>query len=177
MYSCGESGLHPIYPSRKLIMKWLATLFFIFGSAVAHADGGKSSADNPKWKEECGSCHIAYPPRFLTADDWQELMGGLDKHFGANATLDDPKDSKEILDFLRRHAGFRKKNSASSLRISDTPWFIHEHREISGNTWSDPAVKSRANCVACHVNAERGDWSEHGVRVPGGQGWEEHDDD
>ena len=152
-------------------MKWLAALFFVWGSTVAHADGGMLH-ENKEWNEECGSCHIAYPPKLLIADDWQKLMGGLDKHFGANAVLD-AEDNKEILDFLRRNAGFRKKYSAPSLRISDTPWFTHEHREISSNTWADPAVKSRSNCVACHINAEHGDWSERGIRVPGGQGVEE----
>ena len=151
-------------------MKWLATLVvLILGNTMAYADGGKYSVpDNPKWKTECGSCHIAFPPQLLTAGDWQRLMGGLDKHFDANAVLD-PKDNKEILDFLQRHAGDGKRNSAPSLRISDTPWFSREHREILNDTWSDPAVKSRSNCTACHINAERGDWSERGVRMPKGQ--------
>ena len=166
-------------------MKGLATLFFVLGSTVAHADGGMLH-ENKEWKEECGSCHIAYPPKLLIADDWQKLMEGLDKHFGANAVLD-AEDNKEILNFLRRNAGFRKKYSAPSLRISDTPWFTHEHSEISSNTWSDPAVKSRSNCGACHINAEQGDWSERSTHIPGDQGEKErgkrgkdgrkHDDD
>ncbi len=157
-------------------MKWLATLVLIVGSTVAHADEGKkfSVPENPKWKAECGSCHIAYPPQLLTKDNWQQLMGGLDKHFGSNAALD-AGDSREILDFLQRYAGTGGKNSASSLRISDTPWFTREHREVSKNTWSDPAVKSRSNCTACHINGERGDWSERGIRMPGGQRLDDDD--
>ena len=135
---------------------------------MAHADGDRGSlSDNLKWKEECGSCHVAYAPQLLAADDWQKLMGGLDKHFGENAVLD-PKESKELLDFLQQNAGKGGRFSAPSLRISDTPWFKLEHREISSNTWRDPVVKSRSNCVVCHFNAERGDWSKHGIRVPGG---------
>jgi len=157
------------YSGVKFFTKCLAACAFIFGSALAQADGGKLSApNNPKWKEECGSCHIAYPPRLLTAENWQSMMGRLDKHFGANATLD-AKDNKDILDFLQRNAGSGDRRSASSLRISETPWFTREHREVSSSTWSNPAVKSRSNCTACHVNAERGDWSEHGIRMPGGQ--------
>ena len=156
-------------------MKWLAALALIFGSTMAHAEGSSFSAPaNQKWKEECGSCHIAYPPQLLTGENWQRLMGGLDKHFEANAILD-PKDNKEILDFLQRYAGHSGKNSASSFRITDTPWFIREHREISNNTWSDPAVKSRSNCAACHINAERGDWSERGIKIPGGRRGEGHE--
>ena len=150
-------------------MKWLTAFALILGSTMAQAEGNKFFVPNhPKWKEECGSCHIAYPPQLLTVDTWQRLMGGLDKHFGANAMLN-PKDNQEILDFLQSNAGRGGRNSASSLRISDTPWFTREHREVSNNTWSDPAVKSRANCTACHVNAERGDWSERGIKIPGGQ--------
>lgn len=158
------------------IVKCLAAFAFVFASAVVHAEGGKTSvANNAKWQEECSSCHIAFPPRLLTADNWQRLMGRLDKHFGADATLD-AKDSKDILDFLQRNAGSGARHSASSLRISETSWFTREHREVSGKTWANPSVKSRSNCTACHVNAERGDWSEHGIRMPGGQRFEDDDD-
>ena len=159
---------------KLLIVKYFVAIAFVFGSTAVYADGDKLSVpNNPKWKEECGGCHIAYPPQLLTAENWQRLMGGLNKHFGANAMLD-TKDNKDILDFLQRNAGSGNKHSASSLRIGDTPWFTREHREVSGNTWSNPLVKSRSNCTACHVNAERGDWSERGIRMPGGS---RHDDD
>ena len=136
---------------------------------MAYADDANFTVpQNAKWKEECGGCHIDYPPQLLTANNWQQMMGGLDKHFGANAAMD-AADSKEILDFLQRHAGSGGKYSASSLRISDTSWFMREHREVSDSAWFDPALKSRANCTACHINAERGDWSEDSIRMPGGQ--------
>lgn len=155
-------------------LKKLAVLILLCSSATAFAEGGKQpSASNPKWKEECGSCHTAFPPRLLVAEDWQKLMGGLDKHFGVNATLD-AKDNKEILDFLQRNAGSGARHSSANLRITDSAWFTREHHEVSSKTWANPAVKSRANCTACHVNGDRGDWSERGIRMPGGQ---RHDDD
>lgn len=148
-------------------MKWLTALALFLGSAMAYADSDRLSVPNhPKWKEECGSCHLAYPPQLLTAENWQQMMGGLDKHFGANAILG-AKDNKDILDFLQRYAGNGAKRSASSLRISDTPWFNREHRKVSKNNWSDPVIKSRSNCTACHADAERGDWSEDSIRMPG----------
>lgn len=160
---------------KSFVLKCLTAIAVIFASSMAYADGGKMSVpNNPKWKDECGSCHIAFPPQLLTEQNWQSLMGGLDKHFGANAALDD-KDNQEILDLLQRYAGSGSKHSASSLRISDTSWFIREHREVSSTTWSNPAVKSRSNCIACHVNAERGDWSERGIRMPGGQRMDDDD--
>lgn len=157
-------------------MKWLAAGLLVSSCTMANADDVNFSVpQNAKWKEECGSCHIAYPPQLLTGKEWQQMMGSLDKHFGANATLD-AADNQDILKFLQRYAGSGDRHSASSLRISETSWFKREHREVSNSTWSDPAVKSRANCSACHVNAERGDWSEDSVRMPGGQ-QHEHDND
>jgi len=137
-------------------MKRVALLLLVFGLNPAHADTPKLSAPNhAKWKEECGSCHVAYPPRLLTAENWQSLMGGLNKHFGANAVLD-PNDTKTILGFLERNAGSGDRYSAVSLRISDTPWFRREHRVISPGEWSHPDVKSRSNCSACHGPAVLG---------------------
>lgn len=154
---------------KLFIAELLAVCILVFSSAISYAEGANVNVPhNAKWKEECGGCHIAYPPQFLTGDNWRQMMGSLDKHFGANATLD-ARDSKEILDFLQGHAGSGDKHGALSLRISDTSSFKREHRELPGSVWSDPAVKSRANCTACHINAERGDWSEEGVRMPGGQ--------
>ena len=168
-------------------MKWLTVFILVFVSTVAYADDGilsvpghKTISVNLKWKEECGSCHVAYPPQLLTAGDWQRLMEELDRHFDENAVLD-PKDNKKILDFLQSNAGSGKKNSAPSLRISDTPWFTRKHRAIlfiPGVIRSfknkGPAVKSLSNCTACHINAERGDWSKRGgIRAPG---WQRRDD-
>lgn len=156
-------------------MKWIAGLILAAVTGVASADGGRLGAPtNATWKEECGSCHIAYPPQLLSKQNWRQLMSGLDKHFGANASLE-PEEQQEVSGFLQRYGSDSGRRSASSMRISDTQWFIREHREVSRSTWVDPAVKSRSNCTACHVNAERGDWSERGIRVPGGR-FEDDDD-
>ena len=161
-----------LFTVRSLTVKTITAGLLVFGSTMAYADGARFNVpNNAKWKEECGSCHIAYPPQLLTGNNWQKMMTSLDKHFGANATLD-AADNKEILNILQGHAGSGDKHSANSLRITDTSWFKREHREIADSAWSSPAIKSRANCTACHVNAERGDWSEDGVRMPGGKRYE-----
>lgn len=157
-------------------MKRWTALLLLACCGPAWGDGKLTVPAHPKWQEECGSCHLAYPPQLLTADNWQRLMQKLDKHFGANAALE-PQEVQDISAFLQRHAGRGSRYSASSLRITDTPWFSREHDEVSSKTWSDPAVKSRANCSACHVKAEQGDWSERSIRVPGGRGGEDEDDD
>ena len=101
---------------------------------------------NPAYQAECGSCHVAYPPQLLPAASWRQLMAGLDKHFGSDASLE-PALGKEIGEFLAAHAGRRRGNE---LRITETRWFRKEHRnEI-------PAGKNPADCGACHAGAEKG---------------------
>lgn len=138
-------------------MKRVAVLLLVCGMNLAYADAGRLSVpNNALWKQECGSCHIPYPPQLLTAENWQRLMGSLDKHFGVNAVLD-AKDNKKILSFLEHNAGGSERYSAASLRISDTPWFIHVHHVINDKEWTNPEVKSRSNCSACHGKVILGD--------------------
>ncbi len=149
-------------------MKRIMLLALLLGTGLAHAHGIKVAVpDNPAWKEECGSCHIAYPPQFLSVNNWERLMQGLDRHFGENAALD-PQVNQQILGFLKQYGSNGPKYSAKSLRISETPWFRGVHAEVPKKAWAHPAVKSPANCAACHVKAEGGDWSERSVRMPGG---------
>jgi hypothetical protein len=98
---------------------------------------------NPAYQAECGSCHVAYPPQLLPAASWRQLMAGLDKHFGSDASLE-PALGKEIEQFLAAHAGRRR--GGTELRITETRWFRKEHGE----------VKSPADCGACHAGAEKG---------------------
>jgi len=153
-------------------MKTLIAIFLFALSSSVLADGHNRLAlvTQPKWQSECGSCHMLYPPQLLVAENWRQMMKGLDRHFGANATLE-AKENAEILTFLERNAAQDQRHSAKTLRISDTPWFQREHREVSGSTWTHAKVKSRANCTACHVTAERGDWSERSIRMPDGRHW------
>jgi nitrate/TMAO reductase-like tetraheme cytochrome c subunit len=157
-------------------MKWIAMIVMAVVAGSAWADNGNQAVSGKTvWKKECSSCHIAYPPRFLTAEDWEKLMKGLDTHFGDNASLN--ADTRhEILAYLKRHAGKGSRHSAKSLRISDTRWFRSEHHEVPSEAWTNPAVRSRAHCTACHINAERGDWSERGVRLPAGLHMDDDDD-
>ena len=134
---------------------------------VAGADDDRFTASNENWQAECGSCHIAYPPELLTEGSWREMMRGLDKHFGTDASLD-AVAAVEIGAFLTENAarGKRAWRAGSALRITETAWFRKEHRKVSAATWKNSKVKSPANCSACHTGAERGDYSEHSVSVP-----------
>lgn len=120
---------------------------------------------NPAYKAECGGCHVAYPPKLLPPASWQQLMQRLDKHFGTDASLD-AKAQEEISRYLAANAGRREPPPGAEPRITETRWFAKEHREVPAALWKGTAVKSAANCGACHTRAEDGDYSERTLRLP-----------
>jgi hypothetical protein len=130
----------------------------------ARADGRLPMPANDAWKTECGACHVPYPPRLLPAPSWRALMSGLDRHFDTDASLEPPV-AAEIASFLERHAG-RDRGGPAVIRITETAWFRREHREVPAAVWGRAAVKTSANCPACHPGAERGDFDDDGVRLP-----------
>ena len=143
----------------------LASMVLIAHQAMA---GGKlATPPNERWKAECGSCHIAYPPQLLPAQAWQRIMSGLDRHFGTDASLD-AAAAAEIGAYLERYSGSerRARTAPGSLRITETAWFRREHDEVPLASWKHPAVKSAANCAACHTSAEQGDFRERNIRIP-----------
>lgn len=125
----------------------------------------------PAYSAECASCHIAYPPGLLPARSWQRLMGGLDRHFGTDASLD-AATVQQLSGWLQANAGTGKRVTGEPPqdRITRSAWFERKHRKVDAPVWTLPSVKTAANCAACHPGAERGDFDEHGLRMPAGLG-------
>ncbi|MEP7329917.1 MAG: diheme cytochrome c [Betaproteobacteria bacterium] len=124
-------------------------------------------ATNAAWQAECSSCHLAYPPRFLTAQSWQTIMKDLDRHFGVDASVD-ANAFANIGAFLEANAGRNggKRIDSSALRITESQWFRQKHARIAVTVWNRADVRSPANCGACHLEADRGDFRERNVRLP-----------
>lgn len=128
------------------------------------------------YQKECGSCHMAYQPQFLPKRSWDKTMNALDNHFGTDATLD-PADHKTIQNYLASHASKNDRmtdmKGAVALRISETPYFVREHREVTKKMVSQPSVKSFANCNACHTQAANGSYREREIKIPNFGRWED----
>lgn len=124
---------------------------------------------DPSWQEECGACHLAYPPRFLSAESWRRVMAGLGDHFGADASLE-PVTAGKITAWLvanaRKPRTGRPEPVPPPVRITETRWFTGEHDDISAARFASPAVGGAANCAACHRTAEQGNFSERNIRLP-----------
>lgn len=168
---------------RKILQ--LSVLFgaiFATGYLLAddHEGGGSRSlapVSHPKWQAECASCHMSYHPGLLPERSWRKLMGGLDKHFGENASLD-KVTQQEIMQFLvansADHNGSRRSAKIASsipaqaapMRVTETAYFQGKHDEISPAVWKRAKIGSQSNCIACHSGAEKGNFSEDNVRIP-----------
>ena len=149
----------------------------VFVASAARADHMPIPANAPPaFKTECASCHIAFPPALLTADDWHRVMAALGNHYGDNATLDDAS-RRAIEDFLVGNAasGWRSKIGAAPgnpPRLTGTAWFKRKHDEVPAAVWQDKRVGSAANCAACHTRAEQGSFREREIVLPNGRRWE-----
>ncbi|MDH4234993.1 MAG: cytochrome b/b6 domain-containing protein [Gallionella sp.] len=141
------------------------------------AFSGPKLPDNPKWREECGSCHLAFHPSLLPARSWQRTMAEQDRHFGTDLALDEAT-SKELLDFMlsnsaensNREAAYKINRSikpeSAPLRITETPYWLKKHRDITDSDWRSAKVKSKANCAACHLDAEAGTFEDAAMKMP-----------
>ncbi len=122
---------------------------------------------NQKWKQECAACHMAFPPGLLPAASWRKIMSGLDKHFETDASLT-PQETLEITRFLVENDSNRWTANTAPLRITESAWFKskHDSREISPAVWKRASIKSRANCMACHSGADKGNFDERSIHIP-----------
>lgn len=121
----------------------------------------------PQYQQECAACHIAYPAGMLPKTSWKRLMNNLPNHFGTDASMD-AASVQQISQWLERYGGTYKRVTAEAPqdRITKSAWFIRKHDEVSAQTWKLAAVKSPSNCMACHQQANLGDFNEHRVRIP-----------
>lgn len=147
---------------------WMTSSLLAFSLLAidAQAKSQNPIADNSIWRAECGSCHVPFPPALLPAADWRRLMGSLDRHFGTDAAVD-AKAAAEIGAFLAVNAGRGAGRATNAQpRITTARWFRHEHGKVPAAVMGSSAVKSAANCAACHSGAATGDFNEHAVRLP-----------
>ena len=93
---------------------------------------------------ECAECHMPYGAEALPQGSWKRIMGDLPNHFGEDASLDEAT-RQHIENYLVSNS----QPGTGPLRISETRWFVSEHRgEVSDRSLKK--AKAWANCDACH---------------------------
>lgn len=140
-----------------------------FAASAAFAGNHNYGPYPANYAEECGSCHVPYPPQRMTQSGWETQMRSLKHHYGMDASLDNSAN-KAVLDYLITNASVKEKNAPTdpTARLTKTRWFLKEH----GST--PPKGQSFSNCNVCHTQAEKGDYSERALKTP--PGWRRHGD-
>ncbi len=149
----------------------VAFLALLAALALTRAQAGGSHyfppVADPVVKEECGSCHLAFAPSMLPARSWQTMMAGLRDHFGDDASLE-PATAARITRYLvdnAADAGGARYGAkllrgvapgSAPQRITELPAWVREHRKVPDWEWRHKEVRTRANCAACHSDADRG---------------------
>ena len=144
-----------------------------------------AAVKNPTYRDECGSCHMAYPPGLLPARSWLGILNGLGDHFGDNAELD-PQTLATLTEYLLANsadqADYRRsrkimrslEQGAAPLRISEVPYIRYKHDELpQAIITANPKVRSLSNCNACHQHAEQGSFREGDILIPGHGRWDD----
>jgi len=156
-------------PYRSLALGLLAAALSTAWLDRARADGSDffPPVSDSLVKQECGSCHLAYPPSLLPARSWARMMAGLANHFGDDASLD-AATAERVRRFLMSNAAdapgqrYGEKltgglaASRTPLRITELPGWQRKHRKVPAWEWTHQDVRTKANCAACHADAERG---------------------
>ena len=151
-----------------------------YADEYEHNGRQQAGSNDPLYIEECGSCHMAYPAMLLPGRSWQKIMTGLEDHYGENAEIDE-QTRRQIEDYLVRESArssyrklFRNLGEATPLRITQLPYFEHEHEEIPARfVAGNQEVRSLSQCNACHRDAERGQFDEDDVIIPGFGRWDD----
>ncbi len=130
---------------------------------------------DPTYVEECGSCHMAYPPSLAPASRWIAIMADLSDHFGEDASLKPDRaahirayltaNSAETSDTRAAHE-LARANPNDPLRLTATPFWIRTHRRIPAAVFKSRAVGAQSACDKCHSDASTGRFDPQAIHIP-----------
>ncbi len=131
----------------RLLITGLMAFFCLLSSAFADDFGPYPSY----YSEECGRCHVAYPPQLLTVSGWRHQISGLNDHYGVDARVAVPA-SRTILSYLVNNAAWQDEFAPAdpTARLTATRWFVRKH---GSNASKD---KNLGDCTKCHSDASVG---------------------
>ena len=135
----------------------------------------RALAENTVYKKECGACHYAFNPSLLPASSWAGLMANLGEHFGEDASLGSAATSS-LAAWLVANAAetfdtesanrFRVVAPDAPYRITLTPYWVNKHAGLARDVFARKSVRSKANCNACHRDAESGRYDDQAIAIP-----------
>ncbi len=160
--------------------------FLVVGALLLAFGAGNNLAARPEYgglvqqidvvyQDECAACHMAFHPSLMTGQNWVALMANLPDHFGEDASLS-PASQADITAWLTRNAAetadtkpahvFRDLDQAYPYTFTKAPYWQQTHQNIAPEVFNLAPVFSRANCAACHSDAETGWFYPANITIP-----------
>ena len=130
----------------------------------------------PAYAENCADCHTLYHPSLRTARAWRRIIAGLADHYGEDASVD-ADTARRIIAFLTANDANTFDTEAAvrlgrietaDMRITSVPWWKKRHARLAEAVFKAPTVGSKANCGACHKDAQTGRFDDANIRLPEG---------
>lgn len=177
------------FTSKFLLMALGIVLFstLLTAIAVAEPNHGKRKRNHEYqqeylypmpagYKENCGSCHMAYGAYLLPQASWRKMLDTPLDHFGTELSLDE-SELALVSDYLLSNAADRNggkigrrimKHSGPSTpeRISSLPYIQRKHRKVNPDIFARPSIGGIQNCSACHLGAQQGDFKSSLIKIP-----------
>jgi cytochrome b len=174
---------HPVRPARaKPLLAGLCVLLLL--TAAVHqivalsarpALGVPAGPLDPTYAQECGSCHMAYPPSLAPSARWIAILANLSDHFGEDASLK-PDVVAQIRAYLTTNTAekwdtraaheLQGSNPRDPLRLTATPFWIRMHQGIPESVFKSRAVGAKGACEKCHSDASTGRFDPQDIHIP-----------
>ena len=166
--------IHPTAAQNRLGMSFLI-LAFITGVGVwkwsespligAHLNLINYPETFPTYYKECTECHNLMPPFLLTQENWKTVLNDPKNHFDKSIVKEVPH-LEEIRDYILAHSAETSKNEIARgivkttagkniYRVTRSQYWKERHEQIPRDTYKQPLIKSKSNCVACHKEIGR----------------------
>ena len=174
---------HRASPARaKPLLAGLCVLLLLTGAvhqivalSARPALGVPAGSLDPTYAQECGSCHMAYPPSLAPSGRWIAILANLSDHFGEDASLN-PDVATQIRAYLTMHAAekwdtraaheLQRASPQDPLRLTATPFWLRTHRGISESVFKSRAVGAKGACEKCHSDASTGRFDPQDIHIP-----------
>jgi cytochrome b len=174
---------HPARPAKaKPLLAGLCVLLLLTGAvhqivalSARPALGVPAGPLDPTYEQECGSCHMAYPPSLAPSARWIAILANLSDHFGEDASLK-PDVAAQIRAYLTTNAAekwdtraaheLQGSNPLDPLRLTATPFWIRMHQGIPESVFKSRAVGAKGACEKCHSDASTGRFDPQDIHIP-----------
>ncbi|HEY1863895.1 MAG TPA: cytochrome b/b6 domain-containing protein [Roseiarcus sp.] len=174
-HAAKSSRAKPILAGLCVLLLLIGAVPQIVALSVRPSLGVPTDPLDPIYAQECGSCHMAYPPSLAPSSAWIAIMDGLSEHFGEDASLE-PALVSRIRAYLTANAAekwdtraaheLQRSKPQDPLRLTATPFWIRMHRGIPESVFKSRAVGARGACEKCHSDASTGRFDPQDIHIP-----------